>query len=329
MAEGVSVIVCSFNSAKRIAETLRYLSEQHVPAELLWEVLVVNNASSDNTKAIAFQSWKNTSSNVAFQVVDEPVPGLSSARLRGIKEAKYDILIFCDDDNHLDPNYVFLANEMMQSKKDVGVLGGWVKPKLPNNLDPWIKDFYPALAIGKQAEKDGYVQWVFGAGMIIRKEIFEKLKDQKIELMLSDRLGSKQTSGGDVEICVAARFAGYAIYSSNQLILHHQISAHRLTKKSFIKANYCNVFPLIYLYLMESLVKNPTESVVRMYRKFFSDRISMIFYFLPRLILGKHRFYSFMMLYQNIQLFFWLLTRRKYFRYTASAIKKNLYRTGE
>ena len=166
------------------------------------------------------------------------------------------------------------------------------------------KDFYPSLAIGKQAQQDGYVDWVFGAGMVLRKKIFEELGKKKINLMLSDRMGSKQTSGGDSEICVVARFLGYKVFYSEKLILYHQISPHRLTAKSFIKANYRNVFPLIYLYLMQGLIDNQKESVDHMYAKFFKQRICFVFHFLPRMILGRHRFYSFMMAYQNLQLFF-------------------------
>jgi glycosyltransferase involved in cell wall biosynthesis len=329
MLEGVSVIICCYNGELRIAETIRYLGEQKVPDDMNWEVIVVNNASTDSTRIVAAQSWAYKSNNALFRVVDEWVPGLSSARQKGIDVARFDTLIFCDDDNHLDPDYVFRARQLMRSKAGVGVMGGWVRPKLSVYPGRWIEDFYPSLAIGKQSEQDGYVDWVFGAGMILRKEVFETLKKRKIALMLSDRVGNKQTSGGDAEICITARFVGYKIFYSNKLILDHQIAAYRLTKQGFIKGNYRNVFPLIYLYLMEGMMKNKAESIDRMYRNFFAQRISLIFHFLPRWLFGKHRFYSFIMLYQNIQLFLWLLTRRTYFINTAQDIKKNLYHAGE
>jgi glycosyltransferase involved in cell wall biosynthesis len=325
MQEGVSVIVCCYNSQSRIAETIRFLNEQKVPDELKWELIIVDNASTDNTRSIASQSWVPISANTAFQIVDEPVPGLSKARQKGIEVANFDILIFCDDDNHLDVNYVSQANRLMRSNSRVGVMGGWVRPKLPVHTGKWIEDFYPALAIGKQLDQDGYVDWVFGAGMILRKEIFTTLKKRKIDLMLSDRVGDKQTSGGDAEICMMARFVGYSIFYSNVLMLDHQIAKHRLTMKSFIKGNYRNVFPVVYLYLVERFMKSQEESVGRMYRDIIIDRIGMILHFLPRSVFGKHRFYSFIMLYQSVQLFYWLLTRRARFTSTAADIEKNLH----
>jgi glycosyltransferase involved in cell wall biosynthesis len=329
MAEGVSVIICCYNSESRIEETISYVANQKVPSHINWELVVVNNASTDNTSLIASQSWINRMPNASLKIVDEPNPGLASARLKGIAVAQFDVLIFCDDDNHFDPNYVFRANHLMHANPRVGVIGGWVKPKLPFYPGKWIEDFYSALAIGKQVEKDDTVEWVFGAGMILRKEIFNTLKKQKIDLLLTDRVDTKQTSGGDAEICLAARFIGYTIFYSNSLMLEHKIAAHRLTKKSFIKGNYRNVFPLVYLYLMEKLMKDKGESISKLYRHFFLARISLIIHFLPRCFVGRHQFYSFIMLYQNVQLFFWLLTRKKKFRSTAITIRNNLYHDRE
>ena len=324
--DGISIIICCYNSAARINETLEYIFSLNIPGDFFCEVILVDNNSTDNTKHVALTAQQKYShGEIDFRIVAEYSPGLTSARSKGIQESKYELVLFCDDDNHLDPNYVMLAKQIFNEDASVGIIGGWSKPKLPVNPGEWIKDFYPALAIGKQAPEDGYVDWVFGAGMVLKKEIFEELRREKISLMLSDRVGSKQTSGGDAEICVAARFLGYKIYYSEKLILYHQISAHRLTAKSFIKANYRNIFPLIYLYLMQGLTNNQQESVDRMYSNFFRERISLVFHFLPRMLLGRHRFYSFMMAYQNVQLFFWLLTRKDRFERTAFEIKKNLY----
>lgn len=325
MSHGVSIIICCYNSATRIKETIRHVAQQKFTSSLQWEVLLVNNASTDNTVDEAKLAWSQFNGHGNFRIVHELMPGLSSARQKGIAESRYDILIFCDDDNHLDLNYVERAYLLMSQQPEVGVAGCWCKPKLPNIQNSWIRDFYPALAIGKQAEQSGYVDWVFGAGMVIRKAVFEELKKKNIKLELTDRVGSKQTSGGDSEICAVARFTGYKVFFSEDLMLHHEIALHRLTAKSFIRANYRNVFPLIYLYLLESLMNNSTELTEHMYKKYLVERVRSLIYFLPRLVFGRHRFYSFMMFYQNVQLFYWLLTRKGTFEYTAIHIKKNLY----
>jgi glycosyltransferase involved in cell wall biosynthesis len=325
MREGISVIVCCYNSEKRIAETLRFLAEQKVSASLSWEVIVVNNASTDHTREVALKSWNSNASAISFQVIDQPLPGLARSRQKGIEVSQYDSVIFCDDDNHFDTNYVSRAFSLLKAHDDAGIIGGWVRPKLPLHPRSWIEDFYPALAIGKQAEQDSYVEWVFGAGMVIRKKVFSILEERNIRLLLSDRVGTKQTSGGDAEMCMATCFVGLKIFYSNSLILDHNISANRLTKKSFIKGNYRNVFPVVYLYLMNRLMNDRSADQGTLYTACFRERISLIFHFIPRMLLGKHKFYSFIMLFQNVQLFYWLLTRKARFEQTYHQIKSNLY----
>ena len=329
MREGISVIVCCFNSEQRIAETLRFLAGQKVSADLSWEVIVVNNASTDHTREVALKSWNSSASGIPFQVIDQPLPGLAMSRQKGIEVSQYDSVIFCDDDNHFDTNYVSRAFSLLKVHSDVGIIGGWVRPKLHLHPGLWIKDFYPALAIGKQAEQDGYVEWVFGAGMVIRKKVFSILHERNIRLLLSDRIGTKQTSGGDAEMCMATCFVGLKIFYSNSLILDHNISANRLTKKSFIKGNYRNVFHVVYLYLMERLMNDRSADQGKLYTACFKKRVSLIFHFIPRMFLGKHKFYSFIMLYQNVQLFYWLLTRTASFEHTYHQIKSNLYYGGK
>ena len=328
MTHGVSVIVCCHNSESRIYETIQFIAAQQVPESLKWEVIIVNNASADDTILVASNSWSSRSVNASFRIVEEPVPGLSYARAKGIQEARYEILIFCDDDNHLDPNYVFEASQLMTSLSDVGVLGGWIRPKLSINPGKWVEDFYPALAIGKKSETDQYVDWVFGAGMVLRKEVYDTIERRRISMMLSDRVGKKLTSGGDDEICMIAKFVGFKVYYSNRLILDHQIAKHRLSMTAIVMGNYRNVYSVIYLYLMERLIANRNESANHQYRNFFKKRIYLIFHFLPRLFIGRHRFYSFTILYQNLQLSYWLLTRRLRFVEIAMAIKRNLYHEG-
>lgn len=321
---GISVIVCCYNSASRLEETLQYLLRQEGTISFPWEIIVVNNASQDSTTAVATKALNGNFFKIPFKVVDQPVAGLSYARDKGVEESSFSTVIFCDDDNHLEKGYVRNAHELISTHSEVGILGGLAKPKLPFFPGSWIVDFYPALAIGPQAARDGYVDWVYGAGMVLRKKIFAELNQRGIDLMLTDRKGTKQTSGGDAEMCLAARFLGYRIFYSSKLILEHAIDEQRLSRKSFVRANYRNVFPMVYLYLMTQVMKTRDARRTKLFYHFLWERIKMIFHFLPRTFLGNHRFYSFIMLYQNKQLLLWLLMRRRLFNETHGSIKQNL-----
>jgi glycosyltransferase involved in cell wall biosynthesis len=326
---GVSVIICCYNGASRILETLRFLVSQKINDKLQWEIIVIDNASTDDTHNIVREFIKHTSSSINFRLIREDLPGLINARKKGIENAKYDILIFCDDDNHFECDYIEQAFNLMIDKPEVAIAGGWCKPKLPFYPGKWIEANYGALAVGAKAKQSGYVDWVFGAGMVVRKEIFEELRLRGISLLLTGRLGAKQTSGDDAELCQLGRFIGHKVYYSQDLVLHHKISAHRLTRWNFVKVNYRNVYMVAYFYLLHKLINNRMERPSKLYLGFLATRIKQATFFLPRMILGNNNFYCFVMFFQNAQLFFWLFFRRKEFFETYKSVRMNLYHGSE
>mgnify|MGYP003292324368 CR=1 FL=1 len=78
----LSVIVCTYNREKYLYNLLRSIAENDFP-EKLYEIILVNNNSTDNTEneCIRFQ---NDFPNVDFRYVEEKNQGLSFARNKGI-----------------------------------------------------------------------------------------------------------------------------------------------------------------------------------------------------------------------------------------------------
>jgi glycosyltransferase involved in cell wall biosynthesis len=323
--KGVSIIICCYNSGNRIEETLRYVAEQKLQPGLLCELIVVNNASVDDTVGRAVKAWGSFGeSEISFRIVDEPQPGLMHARKKAIEEANFDVVVFCDDDNHLDSNYIQRAVQIMNEHPEVGIAGGWIKPKLSVYPGKWIEDFYGALAIGKQCATSGYVRHVYGAGMVMRKEILQKLTEKGVRLSLTGRNGKAQTAGEDYELCLLVHLIGYKVFFSTELILHHQIAAERLTKKKFIEANYQNFLPTLHLYFLERIADNAEGHWSKLLMAFLADRVTKIFIFLPRMIIGKHQFYSFINVYSNLLLVFWMPFNLSSIRRSYWMIKKDI-----
>ncbi len=78
---GASVIICCFNSYARLPDTLQHLAQQTIPDEFTIEILVVNNASTDDTVAIAKQELdKISSKNISYKIINEEKPGQMHAR---------------------------------------------------------------------------------------------------------------------------------------------------------------------------------------------------------------------------------------------------------
>jgi len=240
MEEGISVIVCCYNSSLRLQPTLEHLYSQSKIPVSKWEVIVVDNASSDNTSEKAREIWSSfTSAKPPFKVVFEPIPGLSSARKKGIQEARFKYVLFCDDDNWLDQYYLNTALNIMNSSPQIGALGVIGYPVFEKKEPPYFwQNQYHVLAVGSQWKNEGDITEergvLYGAGMVLNKAAFNVLRDQfNFEFQVSDRMGNNLLSSGDHELCLALKQIGYRIYYFKSLVFKHYIPAKRTSLKYY------------------------------------------------------------------------------------------------
>ncbi len=228
---GISVIICCYNSATRLPTTLKYLAVQNAGHEIPWEIIIVNNCSTDNTVDVAKEEWQKHRSNISLHIVEEQQPGLSFARQAGIAAAKYEYIIFCDDDNWLDENYLSTAYQTMQLNKNIGALGGWGTAVSDAVFPDWFPQYEGGYAVGKPLFGSGEVpqgQYLVGAGLVFKKSVFQQAYDQ-FPTLLTDRMGNQLTAGGDTEFIMRLLLMGYKIYFEASLHFKHFIPAERLT----------------------------------------------------------------------------------------------------
>lgn len=229
---GVSVVICCYNSALRLPETLKHLLAQDAPADLPWEVIVVDNASTDDTAQVARSFWPDDAP-VLLRVVSEPEPGLKHARRRGFQEARYELVSFVDDDNWLESNWVKLVAEIMVEHPEVGACSGRTQAVTEIEAPAWFAEYASGYVIGEQGDKIGDVTWsrghLWGAGLTVRKSAWFDLCSLDFSTHLSGRKAKNLSSGEDYELCYALRLAGWRLWYSDKLILRHFISAERLT----------------------------------------------------------------------------------------------------
>jgi glycosyltransferase involved in cell wall biosynthesis len=229
---GVSVIICCYNSAKRLPETLGHLARQEGSNGFPWEVLVVDNASTDGTGEVAGREWQRALSPAPLRVVLQPVPGLSFAREKGIESAQYEFLLFCDDDNWLCPTYLARACEILEKHPEVALVGGWGEPVCEVTPPSWFKDFSGPYGTGPQMSGAGIAPFLttfYGAGSVIRKSDYQNLVQQGFRFFLSGRQGSKLTTGEDRELCYAFSLNGKKLYYDPALKFRHFIPKERAT----------------------------------------------------------------------------------------------------
>ena len=225
--QGVSVIICCYNSAERITPTLEHIFAQQVSDALSWEVILVDNNCSDHTVKVAESVFNATDRSIHFSIINQPIAGLMNARKCGIEASKYEFMLFVDDDNWLSTSYLQLCFNLLNDLPKTAILGGYGSAA-SDNIPFWFTEFEGSFAVGKQAESSGVVPSVYGAGMCIRHKAWETLKQSQFKSLLLGRTGKVLTSGEDTEICYALRLLGYEIRYDDRLTFKHDLPMERL-----------------------------------------------------------------------------------------------------
>lgn len=209
-----------------------HLAQQKVSADLSYEVIIVDNASTDNTAEFAMSYWETLNTNVPLHIVHEETPGLVYARICGVKAAKTELLIFCDDDNWLREDYVQNAVDLMKANPMIGALGGQSVLAPGIEAPDWWEEHQGNYAVGKQLPETGCANkrgFVYGAGLVTRKSLAMKIFDPEYPLLLTGRKGNQCLSGEDWEYCQRMLLLGYDLYYSEDLFYWHDVAVGRLT----------------------------------------------------------------------------------------------------
>jgi glycosyltransferase involved in cell wall biosynthesis len=228
----VSVVVPTHNGSGRLPQTLAHIAAQRPPAGLAWEVILVDNGSTDGTAEAATGAWP-ADAPVALRVVREPKLGLSHAHVTGFAEAKGELVTWVEDDNWIAPDWLELVWTTMGEHPEVGACGGFNEPVCEIEPPGWFATFQSAYASGPQGDAPGDVPgergFLWGAGMTVRSEAWQHLVDNGFRPLLVDRQGSANyNSGGDSEICFALRLSGWRLWFEPRLRLRHFLLKHRL-----------------------------------------------------------------------------------------------------
>jgi len=229
--KGLSVIVCCHNAALRLPETLRYLATQEVPAHVAWEIILVDNASTDNTLEKAQLAWDKCHSGVPFSTTEEHRPGKAFALKTGVAKAAYEYILICDDDNWLNADYITKAINILDADTTIGAVGGQSSAVADSVLPDWFSEFGYAYAVGKQNERSADLKgnrYLWGAGMVFRRSAYHWAY-QKHEALLSGPVSDQLSRGEDVEFCMRLTLLGYRLRYDERLLFRHYMPIQRLT----------------------------------------------------------------------------------------------------
>lgn len=130
----ISVVVCTRNRAGPLATLLTSMAALRVPEGLTWELLIVDNGSSDDTPEVV-QSFAD---RLPIRYTREDTAGLSNARNHGVAAARGRYLCWTDDDAEVHPHWLAAYMAAFRRHPDAAVFGGQVTPRLDAPTPPWF-----------------------------------------------------------------------------------------------------------------------------------------------------------------------------------------------
>lgn len=228
-AMDASIIVCSYNRAHSLAQTLDALRALKTAPSRSWEVIVVDNNSSDHTRRVVektAEGWRR------LRYTFEPKQGLSHARNRGIVAAAGEVLLFTDDDVLPEPDWLERTLEGLK-RFQADACGGYIGPIWEVPPPPWLTErFYGFLAL-RTDRTDSYLmssrdQTPFGANMAFRRGVFEQVGNFDTE---RGRKGKILASGEDGEMFARLHEKQLRVAFLGQARVHHKIEAFRCTRR--------------------------------------------------------------------------------------------------
>lgn len=229
--KGVSVVICCFNSTARLYKTLKALAHQIIDKEIDVELIIVDNASTDETATYAKEIWESFNSPWHLINTYEAQPGLGNARKKGIAEANYAYILFCDDDNWLSPNYVTDAYHILNNDTTIAACGGIGLPVFETEKPYWFDEYAESYALGSQeiVRENGKLLCLYGAGLVFKKEIINQLDSCGYTQFFKGRVGKKLSSSEDIELTNAMVIMGYKLHYNPSLQFYHYLPKERLT----------------------------------------------------------------------------------------------------
>lgn len=228
-----SVIVCTYNRGEYLKYTLESLIKQDYSKDL-YEIIVVDNNSSDNTKEIA-NEFVGKYKELTYEL--ELRQGLSFARNHGIEVAKGDIVVFIDDDAIAYPDW--LSNLLQPySDEKVACVGGkinivWQDGKQPEWYSDIFMNYFSGFDIKTNLPKEaeGICEFPYGANISFRKEPIKKLGSFDSNL---GRIGKKLLAGEETLLCKKLFDNKWKIIYTPFAVVDHLIPQSR-TKISYLK----------------------------------------------------------------------------------------------
>ncbi len=237
-----SVIVPTRNRAPLLRRCLQSLVAQTLPAEA-FEVIVVDNGSSDDTAAVA-RSFETT---LNLRLLHEAEPGLHVGRHAGWRAAASDVLMFADDDIEALPGWVEAVVACFDGDAAAALVGGNNFPAFEHEPPAWLARWWqrPVDAGAGAGRALGYLSvldfgpgraaidpaCVWGCNFNVRRAALEAARGFHPDGVPAERL--RWRGDGESHVAAVIRARGWKTLFDGAASVHHAVTAKRMTPAYF------------------------------------------------------------------------------------------------
>src|SRR5579883_203358 len=224
----ISAIICTHNRDTYLGAAIDSLLVQNFTDG--FEVIVVDNGSSDRTQCVV----KQRAQNPLLKYVFEPVIGLSVARNTGAKAACGEILAYLDDDAVASPGWLQALYSAYQNNSKLAIAGGKVTLLWPDGIQP-----PPWLSTGLAANLGAYdlgetIVYIDNPGLTprglnysIRRQFLTEIRGFDTHL---GRIGKKLLSNEELQMTELALQQGWQVAYLPDALVAHNVSYERLQR---------------------------------------------------------------------------------------------------
>ncbi|MEM1366421.1 MAG: glycosyltransferase [Cyanobacteria bacterium P01_H01_bin.15] len=231
----IAAIICTHNREQYLGAAIDTLLDQTCDH---YEVLVVDNASTDNTKQVVDVRLEHP----RLRYVYESTLGLSSARNRGAVETSAPILAYLDDDAEASPQWLNVLAEAFEMQPKLGVAGGKVTLIWPAGLSAplWLTD---GLAAGLGAYDLGSEPLQItdpqltprGLNYAIRRQFLSEIGGFDVNL---GRVGKNLLSNEELYMTELALKQGWQVQYLPTALAAHNVSLERTKQDWFMRRSW-------------------------------------------------------------------------------------------
>lgn len=232
-----TVAIPTYNGACRLPALLERLRNQINTEHFSWEIIVVDNNSTDNTAKVVQSYQESWQYSYPLKYCFEPKQGAAYARKRAVQEAQGKLIGFLDDDNYPESNWVAAAYAFGQKYPKAGAYGSQIHAEWEVEPPQNFERIAPFLAITER----GNLPLLYeankkllppSAGLVVRQEAW--LGSVPRESILIGRVTGNMLTSEDLEMLSYIQKAGWEIWYNPDMEIYHQIPRWRLNKDYLI-----------------------------------------------------------------------------------------------